>query len=1790
MMVKKLKKAIVSVVIMALILPLFTNIVQAAEVNWDITKGKTAFLGVQFQQPNNRKYYKVNERAIYRTYLSDSASGNTKDYTKNLFCLDMNGYFPTETTEGVTNAAASYTSQGPLSTDSTVTLSSRSSSKVLSGSEVQKIMAIIHSARQGLNQSTLAAWLDAVIAASSKADDEATGAEIIRDYNYSIDDVQVAVQIAIWEVTNGLTTATLKESTTENGSFNQNSNEPVNNMNTYILSYLRNKAANASSSLPATVTPSFASTTKTTKVINGKVYVGPFKINNPTSIKSAKVYTVNSSGTETEVTGYTVYNGNTATSGTFQTIKQAGTNNFYIAIPKTEASGKTKLKIKLTADTVTYTLWTNPTSNTAQPLISYSTEPHETEDEGPIVIPTYDVALRKYITKVNGTAVSNSRQPTVKPQTSGKNAGDFRYEHRKDPILVKPGDKVTYAIRVYNESENAVTVKGITDYLPTGLILDTNASTGWTASSGKAVYSGNISLPGKTGNTPTTPSNPIEVTCTVGADVTSDRILTNVAEITNLVDADGYELKIVPDGLEEDSQYNNLTNTTKSCPDNYTGDSGNNNDLTKSDYFFGEEDDDDFEKVKVQIEGSYNVKLQKTDKSGNVIKTKNAKFKVKDGNNAEQEKTTTNGEIVIVSGKTITSTTTQDIYTIEETEAPEGYTLLDKTLTLTVYKKQQDGKYSIDRWTLKDESGNDVADTDAVVSSDGTTITVKVKDTLEDGYNLNLIKIDASGKTINNNEAEFEIQEDTIKKSTTTNGQISIAENKKINNTTPDTYIIEETKAPSGYNKAEGKFKVTVEKEETTSGYGIKDVIVEELNSDGTSKTPPSTVTIATGETKTLGGIVADMNENIITVKVKNTKEIIDLALRKYIATVNGQNKQRDPNTSPNSIDISPLTDDNTETTTAKYNHPKTPVEVNVGDVIVYTIKVYNEGATDAYAREVSDYIPEGLGYLINHQTNVENRWGIADPDAATIVKYKELPQSLLTKIGNKITASDFLKDDGTTRETSLDNVNVALGKLEIKSRKLEQEKIPAFNKDATLDADKLQYKTLQVACVVLNKEAYTAISQTPGFSDGDILTNISAVTEYGDKDNNKIESDVDSDPEEIDQDNYTNEQDDDDYDPVKYKDQVFDLSLKKFITKVKTPKSDGTFIEKDYSRVKKEDGSTLQSSDDADFDLDKTVVKVRTGDTVVYTIRVYNEGEIDGYATKIADSVPEGLEFVTYSVDNDGNFISGSRINYENGWKIIVNPNTSGWKTGVETEILKDKKISAYDRTNNRLSSRDVQIEFKVIGTEPKEIKNWAEITDDSDKDRDSDPGNEDEKEDDIDYDVIIPQKFDLALQKFITDVSGKAITDRKPVLKYENGKITYTHTTDPYIVVQDNLVTYTIRLYNEGDLAGFPKIVKDDLPKGITYLPDSSTNKKYEWKMYKKVKDGEDTSGKTVVEFETQKYIEVDKVADADTIATDYYSYEKATKRGEKAIEPFDSTKDISDSNPDYRDLQVQFKVTESDPDAQEKIIINTAEISEDQDENGNDIKDIDSTPDNDKENEDDIDKEYLKLKYFDLSLLKYVSSVEVTEDGKKKVQETGYDGTENPEPIVKIEINKNKLKKTKIKYTYSIKVTNEGQIEGYAKEITDYIPSGLEFYAEDNKEYNWKKDGNGKVKTDYLKDTLLKPGESAIIKLVLRWKNGSNNLGLKTNVAEISIDDNEYNAPDIDSTPDNKVETEDDQDDALVILSIKTGSTQIYIILILTILAVLSVGGFTIYKYVYKPSNISLVEKKKYSHRRR
>ena len=854
--------------------------------------------------------------------------------------------------------------------------------------------------------------------------------------------------------------------------------------------------------------------------------------------------------------------------------------------------------------------------------------------------------------------------------------------------------------------------------------------------------------------------------------------------------------------------------------------------------------------------------------------------------------------------------------------------------------------------------------------------------------------------------------------------------------------------------------------------------------------------------------------------KVLVKGETFDLNLKKFISKVNGQAPEtsREP-----VVDVSPLKNGENN---AKYTTTKEPLTVKQGDIITYTIRVYNEGSMDAYAEQVTDFLPEGVGLLVNHVNNIDNYWKLGDNPKT--VKLESIPNAM-----NNLTLDDF------TGETDLKNVTVVYGSA-VTSTKLKSSDTDTKNLITGFDVKngtKLAYKDIQVTCVVID-----AVAANNNYK------NIAEVTVHSDKDRDTTVPDRDSTPGTVNPDNYPGDdknQDDNDYELVKTEEpKKFDLSLQKVIAKL-----NGTDVDRKLTVAKDNKGKIVLTHT-------TEPLAVSNGDLVTYRLIVFNEGEVAGYAEEIFDDIPDGLEFV-----------SSDETNKKYGWVMYdkngnqtndVAQAKSVRTTYLSRESSQDNLIKAFNDPSistvytdvGRLDFKYVEVVFKVIASDKTtDLVNIAEIYDDADedgnpvKDEDSTPGNQKDGEDDQDKEKVRLKEFDLSLQKFISKVNNNGVNREPTLSKDNNGKVVYTTTKDPLAVADGDTVTYTIRVYNEGDIAGYAKEVSDNIPEGLEFVTDDNTNKQYRWKMY-------DANG-----------AETTDPAKAKSVKTDYLSRDVNPNL---VIKAFDKTANISSTNPAHQDLLIVFKVKESAVKDAERKIKNIAEITDDTDDKGNPVTDIDSIPGNNKDGEDDQDDETIVVSYFDLSLQKDLAKIVVIENGNTK--EIAANNS-----LMKVEINRKRINTTTVKFVYNIVVKNEGQRAGYATEITDYIPDGLTFVQADNAQ--WSQAGNNIVKTTALKDTLIKPGETATVQITLQWANSESNMGQKINTAEISDDADENHNPvnDVDSTPNNRIATEDDIDTAPVILSISTGSEKQYVLVGISFMAIITAGVVLIKKFV-------------------
>lgn len=1020
--------------------------------------------------------------------------------------------------------------------------------------------------------------------------------------------------------------------------------------------------------------------------------------------------------------------------------------------------------------------------------------------------------------------------------------------------------------------------------------------------------------------------------------------------------------------------------------------------------------------------------------------------------------------------------------------------------------------------------------------------------------------------------------------------------------------------------------------------------------------------------------VMLDRDEKEIEQSVEvEVPDAFDLALRKSIVKVTtpetGEVRTFDERRPK--VDTSNLKQSKNSPTedqkTAKYIHPKNPVDVLHGDIITYEFNIYNEDEQEKILKQIKDRLPKNLKMVPTNISKINEQYGwVADSTG------KILTANLKENVSLK----------GTTPNGNGSNINGT-------------------------------YK--------IYLEAYVLDTAV----EGEILTNISEIT----SDEPKIDRDStpenhfksyfstmseeklqnykgnDSNKSELGDNNYfyKGQQDDDDFEKVRVIVPKSDLSLKKFVNRVNSKPL----------KIKREpvvDVSSLKNGKtDAIYtfgDKKENKVMIKKGDLVEYIIRVYNEGEIDAYAAEVEDRLPAGTEFVP---EDETNKAFGWKVDPANPKNIKTNILSKDSEKAENGNLL--KKFNP--KTDNSLDYKDLKVVVRVVdASDPAKLINISEITKQTNKkgkpteDRDSTPNNKDPKEDDQDYENLIGAEFDLALRKFITSIDEKKVEiSREPVvdltpLKTKTGTTAiYSHPKNPLEVEKNSIVRYTIRVYNEGDIDGYAKEVTDNLPEALEFIEDSEINKKYGWKVdptnKKKIrtnylskeegeKNGRDNLLKAYninnnsldyrdLEIETRVNLKDEETTNTNnntnTNEEDNKNKDKNTKNENNNISNIFNANEITSNNVEVpakknnfnssiienEELMTEiigdtktYKVVDEEKDKNEaenkkqniaeedsleniksltpvdgkklqkeneenkeqniKIeanskenleivklenensLRNIAEITEDEDEFGNEIEDRDSDPkrktyEKNPEGrwEDDEDFEKLKLKekpkpkIFDLALIKLITSYELNDGTNSVKQETGHTReTNNPEPVVKIDLNQFKIENTEIKYNYTIEITNEGELEGFATEITDYIPHGLKFVKEDNPD--WYEKGNGMIGTRKLENTLLKPGQSAQVTVTLRWDKEAKYFGQMTNVAEISEDKNEFGVPDIDSVPNNKKPNEDDIDDATVLLSIETGAPQTFYTVIISSLTLIGVSALGIKKNMLNPGGLN------------
>lgn len=372
-----------------------------------------------------------------------------------------------------------------------------------------------------------------------------------------------------------------------------------------------------------------------------------------------------------------------------------------------------------------------------------------------------------------------------------------------------------------------------------------------------------------------------------------------------------------------------------------------------------------------KIKGSFDFELIKADRLDSNKRLDGADFEViitKNSTEIYKEILTTdeNGYISIPQTKIENE---NEIYnfTITEKKAPEGYVSIDEPITFSVKTIKINEEYELE------PKADDVFDNGKIIVNERLIQVNVVNDQIApdyeiDGkYNIAIRKINSETKE-GLNGVKLHI----------------VAIDDDENNVIDKDFVTEQINGENGYIQINdisilkvGTHKYQIEEIETVNGYvkferPITFELEVGLNDEEDAYEIKSVKNIGDYSGKVKIEKNEGTNDLIIILPNDPTKEIGDLSLRKFITSVNEK-----------TLDVSraPVAKLNSQTGKIEYSQTKKPLEVKIGDYILYTIRIYNEGAIDGTATVIKDYLPQGLEYVANNVVNNQYKWKMLDKE-----------------------------------------------------------------------------------------------------------------------------------------------------------------------------------------------------------------------------------------------------------------------------------------------------------------------------------------------------------------------------------------------------------------------------------------------------------------------------------------------------------------------------------------------------------------------------------------------------------------------------------------------------------------------------------------------------------------------------------------------------------------------------------------------------------------------------------------
>ena len=379
------------------------------------------------------------------------------------------------------------------------------------------------------------------------------------------------------------------------------------------------------------------------------------------------------------------------------------------------------------------------------------------------------------------------------------------------------------------------------------------------------------------------------------------------------------------------------------------------------------------------------------------------------------------------------------------------------------------------------------------------------------------------------------------------------------------------------------------------------------------------------------------------------------------------------------------------------------------------------------------------------------------------------------------------------------------------------------------------------------------------------------------------------------------------------------------------------------------------------------------------------------------------------------------------------------------------------------------------------------------------------------VTFEITVPDSPTLKLTSEIININGE---DTNNIVR-ENQDVKY-----------GDIIKIQFKIENIGEGSGYAQNIISHLPDGVTFLPENEINMQNGWKQ---------TENGT---------IETSALSLENNIDNEIFSIKQNNETQEDSEETSEKAT--------YKEIELVLEITTYEKE--DLILLQNTEIIQ-QDKRG-DIREY-----SEEQKQYQQSQVGMNLKYVDLELQKLITQIIQTGEKKK------YDIFQQPDEIVKLELEPKKIGQIELEVIYQLKITNKGNEVGILESITDVLPNGMTFETVDNQ--GWKINQIGNIV--YQNEEKILPNETKTVELKLKYEVTEDNMATKINTAILQASD-DLDQILLDEGITSEIDENNNESTSELVLSVITGKMIIiFIILTMMILTIVILGVSAIKKFV-------------------